>query len=999
MSSELLSRLQAGLGDAYRIERELGGGGMSRVFLAEETRLRRPVVIKVLAPELAAELSAERFEREILLAAALQHPNIVPVLTAGHASGVSYFTMPFVEGESLRNRLTGPGLAIREAVRVMRDVGSALAYAHQRGVVHRDIKPENVLLSGGAAVVTDFGIAKAIIGARHSALGTRQSEGGTALTTVGTSLGTPAYMAPEQGTADPSTDHRADIYAFGVMAYELLAGRTPFGERAAHALLAAHLVEKPADIAGVRPETPDVLAALVMQCLEKDPDRRPQTAAEVLSVLEEVPTTASAQISGARAKADAAIAAATTAPSMAPAAAAPSAAPARSRRGLIAAAGGAIALTAAAALFILQGRKPAAAGDANLVAVAPFAVRGGADLALWKEGMVDVLSRSLDGAGAIRTVAPSLVIRQAGERIDAATAPDLGRRTGAALVVFGDLTQSGPDSVVARATIVDAGTGAPRGEAEVRDATTRMDRVAERLAIGILRELGGGEISSIGTRSLPALRAFLQGQQHYRRASYDSAERSFKRAVEADSTFAVGWRGLATMLIRQGLDGSPVTKSYLERAIRFNSGLSTRDSLVLLADSLRMAAARATTAAAAVPLVRRLVGVLSQATGQYPNDAELHFEKGDVGFHLGDLVDYPRRQILDDFWRSVQLDSTFLVNYFHAVDVAMELGDTARAHRLANLAYTTYPTHAGTPSLRVIGAVLASPPTLTRETDRLLDSLPARYLSWTAYLLAGWPDSARTGVQLAERLTERAPPRLTRADSLAYRDARFRLLASRGHYARALAVYRPDTLPASALVDLALLGAVPRDSVAERARSWLRANAFSARVALRLWAMTGDTASLSAVARWATDTLRALTGPADTTMRRAAIVTGLGAGVYHALARGDTTDALRRVQAMPDSLCGGSPCIGGTEAELLVAAGRGREALRIFPRVMYSARQNPVSFARVHLLRARAAEQAGDSRLAIESYRWVAAAWGEGDPSVRPIAAEAAAAVKRLGGG
>src|SRR5690242_12208604 len=213
--------LQDTLGSSYTITRELGGGGMSRVFLAHEEELGRDVVVKVLPPEMIAGVSADRFDREIRLAARLQHPHIVPVLTAGQMNGVPYYTMPFVEGASLRARLADGALPVTEAIGVLRDVAKALAYAHERGIVHRDIKPDNVLLTGGSAVVTDFGVAKALSAAKVSA------PGGT-LTQIGTSLGTPAYMAPEQAAADAGADHRVDLYAFGVMAYEMLAGVPPF---------------------------------------------------------------------------------------------------------------------------------------------------------------------------------------------------------------------------------------------------------------------------------------------------------------------------------------------------------------------------------------------------------------------------------------------------------------------------------------------------------------------------------------------------------------------------------------------------------------------------------------------------------------------------------------------------------------------------------------------------------------------------------------------------
>ncbi|HVX40720.1 MAG TPA: serine/threonine-protein kinase, partial [Gemmatimonadaceae bacterium] len=281
---DLRDQLQSTLGDAYTLDRELGGGGMSRVFVADERRLNRKVVVKVLSPELMQGISAERFEREILLAASLQQANIVPVLSAGDAAGTPYFTMPYVDGESLRIRLKRGPLSIAEATSILRDVARALAYAHERGVVHRDIKPDNVLLSRGAAMVTDFGIAKAIAASAVAA------PRGATLTQLGTALGTPAYMAPEQAAGDPSTDHRADIYAFGCLAYELIAGRPPFVGVSPQKLLAAHMGERPRPVSELRPDTPPELARLVAQCLEKEPDARPESADALLAMLDTVPT-------------------------------------------------------------------------------------------------------------------------------------------------------------------------------------------------------------------------------------------------------------------------------------------------------------------------------------------------------------------------------------------------------------------------------------------------------------------------------------------------------------------------------------------------------------------------------------------------------------------------------------------------------------------------------------------------------------------------------------
>jgi len=283
--SSISERLLSALGGSYTIERELTGGGMALVFVGEDHDLDRKVVIKILPPELAATVSAERFRREILTVARLQHPHIVPILKAGEVDGLPYFVMPYVDGESVDVRLRRVStLGVRETLGIMKDVARALAFAHEGGVVHRDIKPGNVLLAAGSATVTDFGVAKALSSARRS------GEKGNGLTNTGMSLGTILYMAPEQAAGDPNIDGRADIYSLGITAYEMLSGTAPFAALGPREMLTARLTLPPPPLSTIRKDVPAGLERLIARCLAIDPADRPQTATALVEALEDPET-------------------------------------------------------------------------------------------------------------------------------------------------------------------------------------------------------------------------------------------------------------------------------------------------------------------------------------------------------------------------------------------------------------------------------------------------------------------------------------------------------------------------------------------------------------------------------------------------------------------------------------------------------------------------------------------------------------------------------------
>ncbi|MFN2564333.1 MAG: protein kinase [Gemmatimonadaceae bacterium] len=569
--NDLRDELQRALGSAYGLERELGGGGMSRVFVAVEHALGRRVVVKVLAPELAAGISAERFKREIQLAAQLQHPQIVPVLAAGEAAGMPFYTMPFVEGESLRTRLRRDGaLPIRDAVRILSDVAKALEYAHERGIVHRDIKPDNVLISRTSASVADFGIAKALAASKMQGPG--QTPGGT-LTQIGTSLGTPTYMAPEQAAGDPNTDHRADIYALGCMGYELLTGQPPFHGLSPHQLFAAHIAERPTPLSARQPNVPPVLAALVMRCLEKDPANRPQTADEVLEALESVGTA-----SGPTHTAPTAVRAESV----------------RHGRRTLAVALGSAALLAAGATGVWvarrsEGARSAAGGaSAKSIAVLPL-VNVGGDTAseYFAEGMTDELATALGKVGGLRVASRTAAYSFKGK---SATPQEIGRTLHVSTFLEGSVRRAGRRlRLTARLTNVSDGLTlwGETYEREVNDVFQVQDEIARAIVGALQIQLGAGSVGgahSRGTTNLEAYDLYLRGRYFVNKrgeASLREAIPLFQQAVEKDPGFARAYAGLGDaygllpLWSNSPIDSlAPLALAAIDRAIRIDSTLA-----------------------------------------------------------------------------------------------------------------------------------------------------------------------------------------------------------------------------------------------------------------------------------------------------------------------------------------------------------------------------------------------------------------------------------------
>jgi TolB-like protein/tetratricopeptide (TPR) repeat protein len=553
----LRDQLQAALNQTYRIDRELGGGGMSRVFLATETALDRRVVLKVLPTDLAGGVSVDRFKREISTAARLQHAHIVPLLSAGDAGGLPWFSMPFVEGDTLRARLKSGELPLGEVVRTLRDVASALAYAHGRGVVHRDIKPDNILVADGVASVTDFGVAKAIAEA-----GAGQ---GATLTSVGVALGTPAYMAPEQVAADERTDHRADIYALGLVGYEMLSGHNPFAGRGVQATFAAQMSETPAPIESLRTSTPPALARLVARCMAKSAADRPQSATEIVQELDAIATPSGG-----------------TAPYTAASTVAYPAT--RSRRAPWLIAAGLVILAAGGAFAAWRARGPVL--DPRTIAVLPFEANA-ADAPVAEAARIaaDWLMQGIAQTDSVNVVANTTVnfeINNAKAK-GAEVIDHVAAATRAATIVTGSASRLG-DSLRIQVSIVDA-----RTHQLIRAIDPVSGPIADPIiAINAMRDKVLGSIVSgdVARRvaiagqppSYAAYREYVQGFTVYRR-DQAAARPYMRRAIALDPTFAPPYLVLAASFSNAAqYDSAAVVVASLER---LRTRLGTLDRLVL----------------------------------------------------------------------------------------------------------------------------------------------------------------------------------------------------------------------------------------------------------------------------------------------------------------------------------------------------------------------------------------------------------------------------------
>jgi serine/threonine-protein kinase len=634
--TDLRDRLQEALGDAYHLERELTGGGMSRLFLATERSLGRQVVIKLLPPETASEVSVARFQREIQTAAHLQHPHILPILTAGARGDLLYYVMPYVPGESLRRRLTAAGrLDVDEAVRILREIADALAYAHGHGIIHRDIKPENILILGDHAVLTDFGVARALA----------ESTTAGAITSTGVSIGTPAYMAPEQ-IAGEHVDARADVYALAVVGYEMVTGVRPFTGSSAQSILAAHMTEPPPPVRQQRPELPARVSVALDRALAKDPGARFPTMDEFRKA---IGSGRDSQALGAG-----------------------------GRQRLWLAAGAVVILLVAAGVYVTRNSGGVEGDPRRSLIVFPVRNETGDAERDWLEGgAANMLSLTLDHWRELtvyddeRTRA---LLRQAriGDpaSLDVEQARELARKAGVGTLVLGAIRER-RDSLVIEAKLHDVRSGSRISTEIVRvaaglDPRAAFDTIASRI-LRVGRVPPGEHPGAVAqtTSSLEAYRSYLAGMDALQSFHTDSARRLFERAVTTDSTFALAYLRLVQTLgwVRPQAPNE-MRRELARKAQRHGTALPAR-----LRTLIEMEVAQREGAwARARQLARAIVARDSL-------DAEAWYQLGEAEYHHNSFR-IPHADSLGDAGRALRafetalaLDSGYHLAYRHVVDL------------------------------------------------------------------------------------------------------------------------------------------------------------------------------------------------------------------------------------------------------------------------------------------------------------------------------------------
>lgn len=979
------SRLTAALAERYSIERELGRGGMATVYLARDLRHDRPVALKVLRPELANSLGPERFLREITVTARLDHPGILPLLDSGNADGFLYYVMPYVEGESLRDRLIREKqLPVGDTLRIAREVADALGYAHVHGVIHRDIKPENILLSASHARVTDFGIARAVTAA-----------GGDTLTATGLAIGTMAYMSPEQAAGGEDVDGRSDIYSLGCVVYEMLLGELPFTASSPQVLLARKSVEKARPLRHLRPSVPAHVERSVLAALAPVPADRFATTAAFIDSLER-PEWSSASSTGFNV-----------------------------RRVTVAGLAVAIILVLAATLGIVlngssEDESVAPEVLPTLIAVFPFLVEdpGLRDLS---GGLMDMVSHAIDGAGEIRPVDPRTLTLHL-RSLDAADSPDLpdaqriARNLGAGRFLLGRVVPSGRNVQILSTLYVSGDSSAPPHQFTHEGTRDSLSVLIASLARDVVLHIPTGpgtwptEWDGAAHIGYPALREYMRGEALMRRSRHDSASGAFRDAVEADSTFALAWLRLAFAEAFRLNDSLMV--AAIDRAIEFADRLSPRDRM--LADVIHANyhgdGSRSERAAQALTSDFR-----SYSEGWY----QLGSSQMWYGWQRGRSPSHAKAALQ----RSLSLDPEHRQALYQMMWLEELDGNFARAESLA---------------VRVWGIQWSLPPADTSKFSDFIvraDSFNTPRLMYLAYATAGRTNRLPNATRIARVLTADAQrPRDVR--SLGHLlTAQIEAAGGRWNYASSAFLEADATSPGVGVLERGWLAAIPflgvgnehrrvlRDSLMKwnpppsyldlpRSRQtgrfpfmgllltppWLVPHAKNYVLGL-LNAALGDESEARRYAK----VLDSAAEPADTIELLPDLSREIQALL--ALQRGDTAHALSILESaglrvashyqVYESIFHTRPVTRFLRAEALAATGRDREALGWYSPLPWI---DPIFVFRAwaSLRQGEIYERLDEPERAIHYYERFVARWEHSDPEHQPLVRDVRRRLKRL---
>jgi serine/threonine-protein kinase len=585
VEQELFGRLRAALAERYTFERELGRGGTAVVFLARDRKHDRSVALKVLLPHVAAAIGAERFKREITIAAGLTHPHILPLHDSGEAGGLLYYVMPFMRGESLRDRMTREGpLPVDAAVRIGVEVLSALDRAHHEGIVHRDIKPENILLEGGFAIVADFGIARVKSAAEN-----------TSITQTGVALGTPLYMSPEQAVGAQDLDARSDLYSVGCVVYEMLAGSPPYTAQSVRQMLVRHSMDPVPSVRVARPEVADHVDRAIAKAMAKTPAERFASAGEFAQALTRAPALAAARANeggGLWGRVRSVFTRSTSTAQSPGATQAASAPPFSTAASLAAATANAANATRPTAspvgvqepiLTTPPGRLPI-----DSLAVLPFTtMTGDPDSEYLGEGITESIMNKLSGLAGLRVVPRSVVFRYKGSDMDPSA---IAREVNARAVVTGRILHRG-DMLVIKAELVDSSTESQLWGDQYNRKFADIFAVQEEMAVEIVRslrlKLSGQEQADLAkrfTESTKAYQAYLRGRHHWNKRTVDGLRQAlvhFQEAIDLDPNYALAYTGLADTFNILGYyntqrphDAYPRGKAAAARALSLDESLS-----------------------------------------------------------------------------------------------------------------------------------------------------------------------------------------------------------------------------------------------------------------------------------------------------------------------------------------------------------------------------------------------------------------------------------------